>query len=732
MSQMKFITRLGIFAFAFCFLVPLASGYQQQHITRHTADSLQHQLAQATTPQDSIAILFNLYDVNSASRAVNESRADNIEILDKLYDVAIRAKDTVTAFDALRYLSTVARYDTPFIEKQIKRLNRFPDSVEKRETETFLRIQKYFWALRDTTITDEELRNRYSQIRKEVAKSKGSKTLNDRLEQQFALVLYGSNIIESEQMDKYLTDLRGLVELAKDHRSQILSYYYRIAAMLYDENENPIKSNRADQKMIKLLRERDSLNLMEGRVFKNYDFQRFTTYRRMLGNYEHLPEDSIKIIYDELNVLMNRLPKHQINNVDKATVEAMWNMYRRKYPAALKDLRTVVTSKRFKNKPNFIKAYIRAASEVGSVEDLKSALDMYTQLMISRARDAADTEYARLKLEYQIDSLVTESKNAERQIREANRRQVEVASNYFNYAMIGLGLLLLSIIIIQIVANRRIKRIASQLRETNDTLLHERNALSKAKSELEQANAKVRVAMRQKSEFIHNVSHEISEPVKAIVGFSQLITDSIPEERRKYLTGFIDIISHNSTILQRIVGDILETAEVEDTVTNVMVTRFLPETVINAAADSFRPRLSDKQKIVVEPVKIIGNPPNGDIGIDTDETRLEQIINNLLDNAVKFAEKGTIRIESVINYDIKQLIIAISDEGHGIPPGKEEIIFERFEKLGHYNGGLGLGLYVSRALVQLLEGSIKVDTNYTRGTRMVITLPISIRSGMPV
>lgn len=732
---MKGFVKLIFIATALSILagVPDVMG-QKERVTRNTIDSLNRELRLARTPADSIAILLNLYDANSASISIPDSRDSNIKILNELYGAALRAGDTTAAYDAIRYLSTVARYDTPLIEDQLKRLKKLPESPEKRDTETFLRIQKYFWTLRDTTLSEQELRKRYSDIRKEVAHSQGAKTLNDRLEQQFALVLYGSNIIDADQMDKYLTDLGSMVEMTKDHREQLKSYYYRIAAMLYDENENPVMSNRADQIILRILDEHDELNKRENRKFKNYDYQRFTSYRRMLGNYIALSPDSIRIVYNELQKIKGRLPKHQLTDIDEATIDAMWAMYHKNYPVALKGLRKVISSRRFRNKPTYIKAYIKAASELGEIEDVKKGIELYSDLLISRARDAADTEYMRLKIEYQIDSLVTESKNAEREARAANRRTDRVAAVYFNYAIFGLSLLLVSILIVQFIANRRTRKIAEQLQSANQTLLSERNALTKAKADLEAANANVRMAMRQKSEFIHNVSHEISEPVKAIVGFTQLIVDGIPEQRRKYLNGFVDIINHNSTILQRLVGDILDTAEVDDAVTNVVVTHFDPDEAIHSVVDSMRPRLSDRQTFVIEPLRIVGAVPGGDTGVDTDASRLEQILKNVLDNAIKFGDKGKITVESELNFDNDTLTIAISDEGHGIPPGKEEIIFERFEKLGHYNEGLGLGLYVSRFLTGLLKGEIKVDTTYRYGTRMVLKVPIRLRvnNGNPV
>lgn len=716
-----------------CLLATLVSGNAygyRRTVTPNTVDSLRQALSRTDNAKDSIDIMFNIYDALMLSPDQGDGTVrEGIDVLDQLYDISLRDGDTIRAYDALRYLSTVSRYDVPMVDKQLNRLARMPRTADMLGTRTYLKMQRYVWALRDTTLTEDERRDNFYKMRRDLdLGDKPEKSIYDRLDQQFAMVLYGSNLVKPDEMNKYLKDLGMLVDMAHDRRSQIRLYFYRIAALIYDENAQGDDAVRMDRESLKILDKLDIENEKNGRIYKNYDDVRFTIYRRMLGNYPSLSKDSVRLVHNELEKILDRLPKSRLSDIERLSVPAMWNMFNQNYGLALSQLRTLMTSKRFLNKPNYVRAYMYAAAAMGGFEDLDNGLNLYTDLIVGRAKDAADVEYSRLRVEYEVDTLKANSIYAARKAAEAEKNASDLTNRYIKYAMYGLGFLLFAILIIQIVSNIKTRRIAKRLKDSNQRLAEERNSLNKTKIELEDANAKAKMALRQRTEFIHNVSHEVSEPVKVITGYSQLVVDSVPEERRKYLSTFIDIIDHNSTILQRIVGDIIDTVELDEMVANVMVTRFQPEEVCQLAADSFKSQTKPGQSIIIEPIQIVGKVDVGDKGIDSDAVRLEQILVNLLSNAVKFSDRGEIKISPVLDYNSKELRIAVSDHGPGIPKGKEEQIFERFERLGHYTSGLGLGLYVARELTKLLSGTLVVDTEYTEGARFILTIPMSIRS----
>lgn len=714
-------------ALSIAMVLASAFGARGAVVDKTVMDSLWHELALARTPQDSIPILYDLFDYQTVYLPSNTSRELNKDILNRLYDVAMRAKDTTTAYEAVRYMSAWSRYDVPYIDNQLRRISHMPETTLKHESETFLRLQRYFWTLRDTTLSETKRRENFNRLRAEADKNKGPKTIYDRVDQQFALVLYGCGFVKTEELEKYLLDLRRFVEMVSDKQHFIKSYYYRIAAILFDENENGLKSIETDRKMLEILDANEAYYQSIGRKFKNFDNQRFTIYRRMLGNYEYLSDDSVRAVHREAERLWKEMPPGQFTPVDHEPVEAMWYMYNKEYSKALPLLRKMVNTNAYKGKSTYILAYIRAASAMNAADDLRKGQKMYVDMLTDRARDAADTEYARMRVQYEIDTLEASAKSAAKFAEQAEQKSREVSNEIFTYGVIAVAFFLLVIIIIQLIARRRSKIINDRLERTNSDLLKERDNLRNTQLELEKANEKARQAARQKDEFVNAVSHEISEPVKAIVGFSQLITDSIPEERRKYLERFVEVLDHNSNILQRIVGDLLDTAEIDDAVAKVTITHFQPEQICRLVAESYSPRLGPGQSIEVTPLEVIGSTHDNDNGVDSDATRLEQILINLLSNSVKFAPKGVITVSPTVDHTHHRFVVTVTDGGPGIPEGKEEVIFERFEKLGHYSEGLGLGLFVSREYARMLEGDIKVDTSYKGGARFIVTLPLSIR-----
>lgn len=121
-------------------------------------------------------------------------------------------------------------------------------------------------------------------------------------------------------------------------------------------------------------------------------------------------------------------------------------------------------------------------------------------------------------------------------------------------------------------------------------------------------------------------------------------------------------------------------------------------------------------------VKLLLNEPQEEIVLNTDEQRLRQILTNLLGNACKYTDKGSITLE--YKQTGNKVLFAVTDTGSGIPKDKAELIFQRFEKLGSFKPGFGLGLSICRSLLQLLGGNIHLDTDYVNGARFVFEIPL--------
>lgn len=221
---------------------------------------------------------------------------------------------------------------------------------------------------------------------------------------------------------------------------------------------------------------------------------------------------------------------------------------------------------------------------------------------------------------------------------------------------------------------------------------------------------------RMKTAFISNISHEIRTPLNIIGGFMQVLSDPgmpVSVEERKQIT---EIVLRNTNQITSLVDELIELSltgaggEVEQ---NDSV---MPNEIGRMA-------VAEIDREIPEEVKVgFSSDVNDEYEIKTNRNMLFKVLRALLDNAVKYTEKGHItltfsKLDSSLRY-------VIEDTGCGIPPEESERIFARFEKLNDFKDGLGLGLTLARALARHLGGDVTLDTSYTDGARFILELPL--------
>jgi len=238
--------------------------------------------------------------------------------------------------------------------------------------------------------------------------------------------------------------------------------------------------------------------------------------------------------------------------------------------------------------------------------------------------------------------------------------------------------------------------------------------------ELKKAKLKAEEADRLKSSFLANMSHEIRTPMNAIIGFSSLLHDDLakPEEKQMYVA----LILSNGETLLNLLNDIIDISLLESEQLKIHkdetnISKLVYEIFVafnNCVQIRERPKLA----IILE---------NNDIKpliVKTDYTRLLQILNNIIGNAIKYTTEGTIKI----SYKQKNQMVefAIADTGIGITEDAIQAVFDRFHKIENketsfYRGG-GLGLSISKSLVELLGGSIWVESKPGKGSTFYFTI----------
>ncbi len=224
-----------------------------------------------------------------------------------------------------------------------------------------------------------------------------------------------------------------------------------------------------------------------------------------------------------------------------------------------------------------------------------------------------------------------------------------------------------------------------------------------------------------KSAFLANMSHEIRTPMNSIIGFSQLLQK--PELAIDKKDKYVQIINENSKYLLRLIEDIIDISMIDSEQLKIVYKDVSIDDLFNKLFLSFRQILDENQKHQIE---LSFNIPREDIFIHTDVVRLEQILRNLLYNAVKFTHRGFIKFGLKLENDL--IIFFITDSGIGLQKKNLEDIFHRFKKIeDEYNRilfrGAGIGLSLSKNLVELLGGEIWVESKYGDGSTFYFSLP---------
>lgn len=222
-----------------------------------------------------------------------------------------------------------------------------------------------------------------------------------------------------------------------------------------------------------------------------------------------------------------------------------------------------------------------------------------------------------------------------------------------------------------------------------------------------------------KSAFVANMSHEIRTPLNAIAGFSSLMSDpDISDDDKKM---FENQIQSNSDYLLSLIEDIIDVSKIESNQLTVNIQKVDIVPLVRQITQSFQLAIPTGKK-----VQILTNLTMSTLVVQVDPVRLEQILRNLLSNAVKFTEEGSIEVDCKKSKDF--YTFSVIDTGIGIRAENQQMIFDRFMKidnnLQHLHRGTGIGLFLSKQLVEIFGGKIWVESEPGKGSSFYFTIPV--------
>lgn len=662
-------------------------------------DSLKRALATIDNTADSLPVLCDIFDLLPRS-------SESERISETAYFVAKRLGDEATALDIIRNQANRRMHEDSVLRILRARALSWPESESRKETLTFIKMMDNFRRARFTQGSrhTEELNQFLDDIN-----NSDPQNVYERIEKLHGICMFLSYRSQGKILSAYMDTLGTLVYSLPPQAYSIRNAYNVHAASSFVDTY-PEKSIAADMRTLKNIDRLSRYYKNKGRQYRSYDESYYTVYARLLSNFAYLSDAQIEEYYKEairlkdsngpIEMLYNRYPAPDI----------FYAFYKKDFHKAVA---LIKKSKPSANRQSMLLRYLIASAD--SIGDTATALDAYrryTKLLEDEITERAHGDLRELQVGYANYEMKHKFNDLERQRAESKSKAQRGAIVVGSITLIIL-LVLLLFLFRQYRKNRRlVKSLAdanSQLKAESQSLRIQREENLRAKDRAEKAN-------NLKNDFIKNMTREIRLPLDAITEYARLIADCSQGNVSKQLERFNDMIDLNAELLTSIVNDVLSLTDLESESTAIHPRVVNLRVSAATAVENARRR--------VAPGVVMKVDSDFDLDVFTDETRLQQVLNNLLTNAAKFTRKGSITVSYSYKPENGMVEISVTDTGIGINPENSEKIFERFVKLDRDTQGAGLGLTISRLIAERLGGTLRLDTSYEGpGSRFIFTLP---------
>lgn len=665
-------------------------------------DSLYNELEQAGTPQDSLNIMGNLFDVLPRLNATQMGW--------KIYDVAKRSENIPVALETIRNLANRSVRNDSILRDLYEKTLTFPESEERKETLTFIQLSRnmYYVMYASEKERDDRLHSALEKVTTEYPEDLHEQII---LLHYICMMLAQSSI--GDLLSSYLDQLGELIEQLPESAFSIRNAYYVYASRAYFDNDENEKAIKAYLDLLDGIRGLEKFYQERGRKFRNYYASKYVIYNRLLSSFASLPPEDVEKYYKYAIKYTLLDDAANATYMETRSPDIYYALYKKDYAKALELLKKHVNVKEnVFRKRSLMKYMIECADKVGDRETLLQASRDYNQLLEEYLNQRSKEKYRELQVIYDLHDI--KNRNAEL-AKEKQSVEAKWQRIFIIISSIALFILIISVIFLFILY-RKNRELAHTRADANKALMQESENLRRSRAELVRARDQAQKANTLKTDFIKNMSHEVTVPLQAINEYCKLLVDCSDATNKKYLEHFSNLVYLNSELLTTIVNDVLRLSEIESATMPIQRHVVHLNALCQTSIDSMRHRVGEGVEI-----KFIPSQP--DIDIFTDPQRVQQILLNLLTNAAKFTEKGSITLSYATDETRSNILFSVTDTGIGIKPGNKEKIFERFVKLDGNTQGAGLGLTISRLIARMLGGDVILDTSYTAGARFILKLP---------
>lgn len=664
------------------------------------AEAVLREFQSATTSRDSLTAIVNYFDLAHPASGVTGYDS----ICDISVQLALRINDFETGLDMLRNTANKALANDTVLTRCLERTALFPESSSRRETEAFIRAIK---ALHIAKYTDDATsKAELQRLIKEYSTTPPS-DIYDRVVMLFSLIFHMGEVMPGELMITYTDRLGEEIRKLPADDYALKNLYLVHASIIYSSNDEHRKAVEMDRELLDNIDALEKGYIGRQRRYRDYSASRYLVYSRMLANYRDLSPEMIETAYRKVNEIASKDLRSYNNYRKSRKADIFYLMANKRYPEALTLLKQYIdNSQNTYYRRYLLREMIIAANEVGDKEAVLYASQAYNKILEKLLDDRMSEKVKELETVYAISDMKMEHQ----------KREMALHRRFLIAALCAAGLLLVLLIIMVIMYRRRVV-VAKTLRKSNDQLVAHGVTLRKARDEVARSRDEAQRANRIKSDFIKNMSSEIAAPLHIIDEYTNLIVDCAEASERPYLHQFSDLITYNADLLRTIVSDLLNLSQIDSNTLEVSIrkTELLP--LCTKAVDSLKYRV--KRNVTISVAQDLPK-----VSIDTDPHRLSQILFQLLSNAAKFTESGSIKLYYEVMPIENKVEIFVRDTGGGVPEEDRERIFERFVKLDSSVQGAGVGLPLARLLAARLGGTLELRESSEYGSLFCLTLPL--------
>jgi signal transduction histidine kinase len=344
--------------------------------------------------------------------------------------------------------------------------------------------------------------------------------------------------------------------------------------------------------------------------------------------------------------------------------------------------------------------------------DIEQARDEFEELTKSSFSSAQNNQFLTDQIAAKELQITNKVDFALSEIEKFNEQSITVIAEYErDWLFVQIGIILV-VGIIAIFLRYFISQINNDLKKEIEEKTHE----------LQDANKKLQELDMRKNEFISIASHELKSPIQPIFGFAELAQSGDMDQKEAW-DGVITLAKK----LQDLATDVLDVTRIESNRLTLYPQKFAINELVLETTKMIKTGLAKDIKIIED--------LDEDVVIEADKTRIEQVLRNILGNATKFTENGTITVKTHLDKKTGELIFTISDTGLGIPEDILPNIFGKFVTKGHEmenQGGNGLGLFLCKGIISAHGGRIFAHNNEGAGSTFEFSLPLILKKPVPL